>query len=328
MSVIRVGVIGAGVMGRGHSEFIRDHVAAARVVAVSDVDADRVSELAADLGGDVVTFATPEQLIDSGLVDALIIASPDHLHVAHLRLALAAELPTLCEKPIATTLRDAEVISAEVRAVESRLRRRLVHFGFMRRFDASYKKVKAEIESGGYGQVLFVRTTTRNVATPGISTPGLYTNIAVHDFDIWRWMLGDEWESVASHYPKPSTLSPEGLVDPLVFVAKLRGGVLVIGDVIAYDNYGYDLRTEVVFEKGSIEIGVFGDVHKRADFVVEPVEAGPMVQNWIPRSKGAYIAELKAWVGTIETGEDDPDLATVDDAFAATSACFLALDAM
>ena len=330
-SPIRIGIIGAGVMGRGHAEFLRDFVPAARVTAISDVDSVRVSALAADIeasSGAIKTFDNPGALIDSGLVDALIIASPDSLHVEHLRLALAANLPTLCEKPIATTLADAKAIAAEVKEVENKLNRRLVHFGFMRRFDAAYKEVKEKIESGQYGRVLFVRTTTRNVATPGITTEGLYTNIAVHDFDIWRWMLADEWQSVVSHYPRPSTLSPEGLIDPLVFVAKMNTGVLVVADVVAYNNYGYDLRTEVVFEKGSVEIGIFGDVHTRANFTAEAVIGGPMVQNWIPRSRDAYIAELQAWVTAVSTGVSHPDLATVDDALAATAACFLALESM
>jgi len=328
MGSLRVGVIGAGVMGRGHAEFIRDHIPEAIVSAISDVDSDRAQSLAAGIGSDVHSFGAPEALIDSGLVDALVIASPDSLHVQHLRLALSAELPTLCEKPIASTLADAQTIANEIKTVEARIGHGLVHFGFMRRFDASYLKVKKEIESGKYGQVLFVRTTTRNVSSPGITTEGLYTNIAVHDFDIWRWMLSDEWCSVSSHYPKPSSLSPEGLVDPLVFAAKMKGGVLVIGDVIANDNYGYDLRTEVVCEKGSIEIGLFGDVHTRANFVAEPVAGGNMVQNWIPRSRDAYISELKAWVASVKTGVRHSDLATVDDALAATSACFLALNSM
>jgi myo-inositol 2-dehydrogenase / D-chiro-inositol 1-dehydrogenase len=328
MKPVRVGIVGAGVMGRGHAEFIRDHIPEASVVAVSDVDSQRRESLAEDIGPGVKAFATPEGLVDANIVDSLIIASPDSFHVQHLRLALAAELPTLCEKPIATSLAEAELIAEKIREVENRIRRPLVHFGFMRRFDPSYIQVKEAIQSGAYGEVLFVRTTTRNVSSPGITSEGLYTNIAVHDFDIWRWMLSDEWLSVSSHYPKSSSFSPDGLIDPLVFTAQMQRGVLVVGDVIANNNYGYDLRTEVVCEKGSIEIGLFGDVHTRANFLAEPVMGGQMVQNWIPRSRKAYIAELSAWVTSIGSGVSHPDLANVEDAVAATAACFLALDSL
>lgn len=328
MTTLRIGVIGAGVMGRGHAEFIRDHIPEAKVTAVSDVDSERVRQLAKDIGPDVVAFSEAEDLITSGLVDALIIASPDSLHVAHLRLALAADLPTLCEKPIATTRSDAEMIAREIKSAEKSHGSRKVSFGFMRRFDHAYLQVKKSIESGDYGKVLFVRTSTRNVSSPGITSEGLYTNIAVHDFDIWRWMLSDEWDSVSSHHSRPSGNSPEGLKDPLIFTAKMKSGILVVGDVIANDFYGYDLRTEVVCEKGSLEIGIFGDVHTRANFVAEPVQGGQMVQNWIPRSRDAYIQELKAWVISVNSGVTHPDLASVEDALAATSACFLAIDSL
>lgn len=328
MTTLRVGVIGAGVMGRGHAEFLRDNVPEAIVTAISDVDSERVKGLASDIGKDVSTFAKPEDLINSGLVDALIIASPDALHVDHLRLALAAGLPTLCEKPIATTLHDAKQIASDVRTAEEQRGSRMVSFGFMRRFDHAYLQVKKTIESGEFGRVLFVRTSTRNVSSPGITSEGLYTNIAVHDFDIWRWMLSDEWQSVSSHHPRPSSNSPEGLRDPLIFAATMKGGIVVIGDVIANNNYGYDLRTEVVCEKGSIEIGIFGEVHTRANFEADPVQGGKMVQNWIPRSRDAYIQELKAWVISVNSGVTHPDLASVDDAFAATAACYLALDSL
>lgn len=328
MERLKIGIIGTGIMGRGHAEFIRNHVGSSRVVAVSDVDAAKSAKLAKDLGGDVKIFASAEDLVSIADVDALIIASPDSLHVDHIRLALAAQIPTLCEKPIATNLEDAQKIAREIAAVENEMGKTLIHFGFMRRFDPPYIRLKNLLHSGDYGSALFVRSITRNVSSVGITTEGLYTNIAVHDFDVWRWMLADEWVSVSSHYPKPSSLSPKGLVDPLVFTAKLFGGVLLVGDIVANNNYGYDLRTEIVCERGSLEIGIYGEVITRANFFAETSAGGAMVENWIPRFKDAYIAELKAWTETIISGENHPDLACANDALAATQACFLALNSI
>lgn len=79
MSILKIGVIGTGVMGRGHAEFIRDHIPSAQVVAISDVDQSRMDSLVQDLGGDVSTFTSPEEMIKSVGLDALIIASPDGL---------------------------------------------------------------------------------------------------------------------------------------------------------------------------------------------------------------------------------------------------------
>jgi myo-inositol 2-dehydrogenase/D-chiro-inositol 1-dehydrogenase len=330
MSILRVGVIGAGVMGRGHAEFIRDFIPRAQVVAVADFELSRAIALANDINsvGEVVAFTEVEAMISSSNLDAVIIASPDQLHVEHLKKAIAANLAILCEKPIATDLDSAREIAQEIRDYEAKSGKAQVSFGFMRRFDPSYLKLRALMDSGDYGLPLFIRTITRNVSSAGITTEGLYTNIAVHDFDVWRWLSGSEWKSVNSHYPKPSSLSPTGLIDPLVFTAQLENEVLMVADIVANNNYGYDLRTEVVCEKGSLEIGTFGDVYTRANRIAGTPIGGPMVENWIPRFKEAYVAELHAWVNSVSSGNQHPDLATVEDALKATEACFLALNSL
>jgi len=330
MKLLKIGVIGSGVMGRGHAEFVRDFIPEARVLAVSDIDIERANSLARDIDADgkVDAFSHPIEMIEKSEVDALIIASPDHLHVEHLRIAMQANLDILCEKPIATTLEDAQLISSEVKNYEAVSKRPRVRFGFMRRFDPSYLELRMLIESGEYGLPLFVRTTTRNVSSLGITTHGLYTNIAVHDFDVWRWLTGSEWKSVSSHYPRASSLSPHGLIDPLIFTAQLQNEILMVADIVANNNYGYDLRTEVLCERGSLEIGTFGDVYTRANHFAGTPRGGPMVENWIPRFKDAYIAELRAWTNSVMTGDFHPDLATVDDALKASEACFLALKSL
>ena len=330
MTVLKVGVIGTGVMGRGHAEFIRDFLSNAQVVAVSDVDVVRAQALALDIDSNatVAAFAEPTKMIAESGVDAVIIASPDHLHVEHLRVAMSAGLDILCEKPIATNLEDARAIASEIQAYELISGQARVHFGFMRRFDPSYLKLRELMESGDYGLPLFVRTTTRNVSSAGITTEGLYTNIAVHDFDVWRWLTSSEWKQVSSHYPRPSTLSPKDLIDPLVFTAQLENQILMVADIVANNNYGYDLRTEVLCEKGSLEIGTFGDVYTRANHFAATPLGGPMVENWIPRFKDAYVAELRAWVDSVLSKNPHPDLATVEDALKATEATFLALQSL
>jgi len=330
MPSLKVGVIGAGVMGRGHAEFIREFVSAAHVAAVADFDLSRARNLAHDIDplGNVGAYAQVQEMIDSTDLDAVIIASPDHLHVEHLRIAMTAGLDILCEKPIATDLESARAIAREIREYEKESKKARVNFGFMRRFDPSYLKLRELMESADYGLPLFVRTITRNVTSMGITTEGLYTNIAVHDFDVWRWLTGSEWKSVNSHYPRPSSLSPAGLIDPLVFTAQLENEVLMVADIVANNNYGYDLRTEVLCEKGSLEIGTFGDVYTRANHIAGTPLGGPMVENWIPRFKDAYVAELRAWVDSVISGNKHPDLATVEDALKATEACFLALNSL
>jgi len=312
-------------MGAGHARFLRTNVPGADVFAITDIDESRAHTLIDDLGGNINFCGSVTELLALEELDGVIIASPDSLHVQHLRLAIERKIPTLCEKPIATNIEDAEIIAAEILNFETLMKRPMVHFGFMRRFDPSYVKVKSMIQSKEYGAPLFVRTVTRNVSSAGITTEGLYTNIAVHDFDVWHWLLNEDWKSVSTHYPKPSSLSPQGLVDPLVFTATLSGGVLMVADIVANNNYGYDVRTEVLCERGSIEIGIFGDVITRANHIAQVPLGGAMVENWMPRFEDAYIQELIAWTGFLSTGQVNPDLATAVDALKANQACALGL---
>ena len=321
--MIKVGVIGVGVMGAGHARFIKAHVPNAVVVALSDVATEKMQALANELGTVKFTTADPAELMNHPEVEAIIIASPDQLHVAHLKLAMASGKPTLCEKPIATNIEDARSIAKEIEIYESKANKTLINFGFMRRFDPAYRKVRELIEGGKFGEPLFIRPVTRNFASTGATTPGLYTNIAIHDFDIFSWLFNSKWESVMSHYPKQSKLSQDGVADPLLITAKMSNGIMMIADIVAFNNYGYDVRFEVLCEKGSIEVGIFGDVVTRVGFEATPIQGGHLAENWMSRFEQSYIEELRAWINSLETGVVNPDLATVKDALAANEACQL-----
>jgi len=323
--MINVGIIGTGIMGSGHARYIKEHVSDARVVALSDIDPKKISELSAELGSVLFSTANPEELMNDPRVDAVIIASPDQMHVPHLRLAIASGKQILCEKPIATTLEDARMISEEIRKYQSRVGKKMINFGFMRRFDPCYQEVRRLIATGEFGTPLFFRAVSRNVSSFGATSTGLFTNIAIHDFDIYRWLFNDEWESIHSFYPRRSSLSPEGLDDPLVLIGKLKSGITMVADIVAFNNYGYDCRVEVVCEKGSIQIGTHGDVITQVNGVGGATKGGPMATNWMVRFEPSYIEELKAWIQEVKSGILNPDLATVEDALIANEVCAMGL---
>jgi len=326
--LLRVGVIGTGVMGSGHARYITEHVKDATVIALSDIDLTRANALSNQLKTPKLTTESAQEIFDSELVDAIIIASPDHLHVEHLRLAIKSGKPTLCEKPIATNIEDARTIFQEISEFEKIIGKRSIHFGFMRRFDPQYRKVKQLINSDKFGKPLFVRVVTRNVRSTGATSTGLFTNIAIHDFDIFRWMFSSDFVEVRSDYPPRNSFSEPGLLDPLIITAKLQNGILMSADIVAFNNYGYDARFEVLCEKGSIEVGIFGDIITRFDFDSTPIKGGKMAENWMTRFENSYIEQLKAWISSIESGVTNEDLATALDALLANEACQLGVDSI
>jgi len=190
--MINVGIIGTGVMGAGHARFIRDHIPGAKVVGLSDVDLTKVEKLAQELKTVLISTSNPEELMNDSKVDAVIIASPDPLHVAHLNLAFASKKPILCEKPIATTLEDARDIASKIRAYEGQVGKKMINFGFMRRFDPCYQEVRRLIATGEYGAPTFFRTVTRNVSSTGATSTGLFTNMILISIAGFLKMSGNQ----------------------------------------------------------------------------------------------------------------------------------------
>jgi myo-inositol 2-dehydrogenase/D-chiro-inositol 1-dehydrogenase len=323
--MVNIGILGTGVMGAGHARFIKQHVPDATVVGLSDVDPKKINQLSEELGTVLFSTSSPEELMNDPRVDAIIIASPDPLHVEHLRLAIASGKQILCEKPIATTIEDAQMIAKEIRTYELSVGKKMINFGFMRRFDPCYQEVRRLIATGDFGAPTFFRTVTRNVSSTGATSTGLFTNIAIHDFDIYRWLFNDEWESIKSFYPKRSSLSPEGLNDPLIIIGRLKSGITMVGDIVAFNNYGFDCRVEVVCEKGTIQIGTHGDVITQVNGFGGATKGGKMAENWMTRFEPSYIEELKAWIEEVKTGVINTDLATVEDALIANEVCALGI---
>ena len=325
IQMVNIGILGTGVMGAGHARFIKQHVPDATVVGLSDVDPKKINQLSEELGTVLFSTSSPEELMNDPRVDAIIIASPDPLHVEHLRLAIASGKQILCEKPIATTIEDAQMIAKEIRTYELSVGKKMINFGFMRRFDPCYQEVRRLIATGDFGAPTFFRTVTRNVSSTGATSTGLFTNIAIHDFDIYRWLFNDEWESIKSFYPKRSSLSPEGLNDPLIIIGRLKSGITMVGDIVAFNNYGFDCRVEVVCEKGTIQIGTHGDVITQVNGFGGATKGGKMAENWMTRFEPSYIEELKAWIEEVKTGVINTDLATVEDALIANEVCALGI---
>jgi myo-inositol 2-dehydrogenase / D-chiro-inositol 1-dehydrogenase len=277
---VGVGVIGAGMMGANHVRTLTSGVAGAHVAAISDVDPARAEAAARD-GAGAIAIADPHALIEDAAVDAVIVASADSTHEEFVLGCLAAGKPVLCEKPLATSA------GACLRVIEAELAagRRLVHLGFMRRFDPAYGVVKERLDGGGLGEILLLHCTHRNAASPpGFTSEMLITSSAVHEIDIVRWLLDEEIVGVTVRAARPSSQAANGLRDPQLVVLETAGGVLIDVEVFVNAGYGYDIRCEVVGETGTTALAEQVEPDFRARFAI------------------AYQRELEAWVGAVADG--------------------------
>ena len=313
---LKVGVVGAGVMGSGHIEYLSQEVDGVVVAAVAEPNESLRDSVLDTWGVECDVFTSLEDMLDSADLDGVVVASPDRFHAESIKLCLSRGIRTLCEKPLAQTLSDGVELVELAAQAEADHGFPLVHLGFMRRFDPPFVEVKEIIRSGELGQLLYINASTRNVASPGITSQELLTNIAVHEVDTLRWLLDDEWATLQVLTGRTTSAAPAGTQDPIVLAGTMTKGVVIVSDIFANNTYGYDVRCELTFEKGVVRVGIWGDVTVITDRVHPEQPGFTLGENWIARFRQAYINELDQWVGTLR-GTPSTDLATVADGYRA-----------
>lgn len=281
--MLRVGVIGTGVMGAEQARILQAETGGACLAAVCDPDEGRAQ--AAARGARIFTDA--QALIADGGIDAVVIAAPDRTHAPLTLAAIAAGKPVLCEKPLAATAAEAlAVVQAETAAG-----RRLVQVGYMRRHDAGYRGMKAALAAGDTGDPVLLHNTHRNAAAPDWFTgPMSITNSFVHEIDISRWLLEADPVEVQVH------AAPGG--DPLLIVMRTAAGVLVSTEVFMNAAYGYHVHAQLVGRAGTVELAPVAPVVTNG----QGRQGIAHVDTWVPRFRAAYRTQMADWVQSITSG--------------------------
>jgi myo-inositol 2-dehydrogenase/D-chiro-inositol 1-dehydrogenase len=300
---IRVGVIGTGNIGTSHARDLATRVSGSTVSVVYDFDGARAGGLAAELGA--VAVPTYQDVITSDAVDAVLIASPDQFHAEQAMACLAAGKPTLCEKPLAPAEEDARsVMDAEVAGG-----RQLIMMGFMRRFDPGYLELKAQLGPDGIGDPLIVRNAHRNEVAPyGLDSALSLTNAAIHELDINRWLVDDEYEWVEVLTGRSGPLTPEGQHDPLFVLLRTTLGTLVEIEMYVQSQIGYEVTCDVT---GGLGIANMGDGSFLTTAKARHRGRGLPAQ-WLGRFQEAYRLQLQGWISYLADGGRMPGASVWD----------------
>lgn len=292
---LRVGVVGAGLMGADHIARITHRISGAVVSAVIEPDQGRAEAAAAHAPG-AGSFARIEDAIDAGAVDAVLIAVPGPFHAPVLVPALEAGLPILCEKPLTPD----SASSWNILELEQKLDRPHIQVGFMRRFDAEYAALRALVESGDAGDLMMVRGVHRNPSVPDSYTESMLINDSVvHEFDVVPWLAGSPVKTVEVKYPRRNSLSPAHLREPILVIMELENGVLVDVEMNVSVQFGYQVATEAVFEKGIARIGQPSGLQTWRDGTFSVADH----VSFTTRFAAAYDTQIQRWADAVRRGD-------------------------
>lgn len=293
-SDLRVGVVGAGLMGADHVARLSTRTAGASVAAIIEPDEDR-AKAAAGLAPGAAIFSRIEDALAAGGLDAVLIATPGQFHQQVLMPALEARLPILCEKPLTQDPESSwRVVEAEQRAGS-----RLIQVGFMRRFDPEYQQLRKLITSAAAGELLMLHCVHRNASVrDSYQQAMLITDSLVHELDVVPWLAGATIGTLEVRYGKRNALSPDHLREPIMLLMELDNGVLVDVEMNVSIGFGYQVVTEAVFERGVARIGQPHGLQLWQDAGVRIAEHA----DFTTRFQEAYDLEVQAWVDAARTG--------------------------
>jgi myo-inositol 2-dehydrogenase/D-chiro-inositol 1-dehydrogenase len=296
---IRFGLLGAGRIGKVHAAAIAS-LPGAKLVAVADAfpAAATAIAIATQYGAEI---RDADAIMNASDIDAVLITTPTDLHATMIEQAARAGKAIFCEKPIDL---DVERVRACLAVVASEKAKLMVGFN---RFDPNFIEVRRQIDSGAIGTVEMVSITSRDPAPPGGDyikrSGGLFRDMTIHDFDMARFLLGEE--------PATVYASASVLVDPVIgelgdfdsasIVLTTKSGKIAQISNSRRASYGYDQRIEVHGSKGLVSAE-----NLRATNVEVANEEGyrrePLLNFFMTRYTEAYRAEINAFITAIQSG--------------------------
>jgi myo-inositol 2-dehydrogenase/D-chiro-inositol 1-dehydrogenase len=310
MKRLRVGIIGAGRIGRVHATSIAQHVPQAEILAISDVVLDGVQAFADSLGIPKV-LADYHAILNDPDIDAVLICSPTNTHADIAIEAARAGKHIFCEKPIDLTV-------AKVRATMEAVKKAGVKMqvGFNRRFDHNFARVREIIAAGGIGDLNVLRITSRDPGPPPISyvkvSGGMFNDMTIHDFDMARFLSGS---AVTEVYAKAAVLvdpaiGEAGDVDTAVITLTFASGAIGIIENCRRAAYGYDQRVEAFGSGGAASAS--NDTPTAVSLADSTgVHADKPLFFFLERYMGSFSEEVRQFVDAVLN--DKPTPVTVED---------------
>lgn len=326
VAALKIGVIGLGRMGRLYAEALATRITGGELYAVASLDAREREQISSELAIPHVYEEAAEVLMLPE-IDAVVIATPTSTHHNLVIAAAEAGKAIFCEKPLALTLAQTHAALAAVRHAGVPLQ-----VGFMRRFDAAYQKARALITAGQIGEPVTFKAISRDPFCPPSNyldpsqNGGLILDMAIHDFDMARWLMDSEVVQVTAEGTLRvcKDLAMTGDIDNALINLRFASDALGNVEVSRNAFYGYDIRTEVLGSEGALMIGA-----QQYTPVVLLTRAGAQHDTMpylVERFGAAYQSQIQHFVDCLRDGREPSvggaeALAACEIGVAATLAC-------
>lgn len=298
MMMLRVALIGAGRIGAIHGANVASNPNT-QLAGVCDAVAASAEALAKKLNVPVLTL---EQIWQDASIDAVVIGSSTDTHAPLILDAAKHGKHIFCEKPVDLSLDNAQKCADAVKAANVRCM-----IGFQRRYDPTFAKAHDAIVSGKIGSPECVIITSRDPGAPPLDyikrSGGIYRDMLIHDFDMCRWLLGEEpnWlMACGSVLTDPAIAGHDA--DTTAVTLRTASGKLCQINTSRRAAYGYDQRFEVLGSKGMVQANNVSSAN-----TVLANEAGFMGELpepfFLERYAKAYVNELNHFIDALRTGE-------------------------
>lgn len=298
-----IAVIGAGRIGSLHARNIAFHIPEASLVAIADPLVEAAGKLAALCRAPHVSD-DPETCIRMDGVDAVLICSSTDTHAPLVTLAAEYGKHIFCEKPLSLDLASIDSILQSVEKAGVKLQ-----VGFNRRFDPSFRGARDLVVRGAIGTPHLLRITSRDPSPPPMEyikvSGGIFLDMTIHDFDMARFLMGCEVETVfaAAGVLVDPEIGRAGDFDTAITTLQFSSGALGAIDNSRKAVYGYDQRIEVFGSDGAVAVG-----NRRPESTVvsdsRGVHAAKPYHFFLERYAESYLEEIRAFIGCV--AEDTP----------------------
>ena len=299
---VRFGILGAGRIGKVHARAVAATTGAA-LVAVSDPMEAAAKEVARDYG---CAIRSIDEIAAAGDIDAVVICTPTDTHADLIEKFVRAGKHVFCEKPVDLDVARVKAALATVKAEGGTLM-----VGFNRRFDPDFMALKSAIDAGRVGAVEMITITSRDPGAPPAEyikvSGGIFRDMTIHDFDVARWLLGEEVETV---YAAASVLiDPKigdlGDYDSATVVLRTASGKQCTISNSRRASYGYDQRIEVLGSKGLVSAR---NTHEANIELADGAgfSRPPLLNFFMTRYTAAYANEIAAFCKAVADGTPTP----------------------